>query len=59
MEADASKGAAHFHVLLGFLRLHSAGAALSCDETGRRLDLPGSTGHHDGFGQLDDGLCQC
>lgn len=47
-----------FFVFFGFVRLHSTSAEISRHEVGRRLDLPCSAGHHNGAGQLDDGLRQ-
>lgn len=42
----------------GFCRLHSAGPEIPRDQAGRRLDLPRTAGHHNGAGQLDNGLRQ-
>lgn len=44
--------------VFGFIRLYSTGPEVPCDQAGRRLDLPCSVGHHDGTGQLDNGLRQ-
>ncbi len=46
-------------MVFGFVRLHSSGPEIPRDQVGRRLDLPDFAGHHDGAGQLDNGLCQC
>lgn len=40
-------------------RLFGSCAAVHSDQDGRGLDLPGSTGTHNGSGQLDYGLRQC
>lgn len=45
--------------MFGSVRLHSTSPEVPRDQAGRRLDLPRYVGHHDGAGQLDNGLCQC